>query len=118
MAAPVPEQAVDEPEFRAAFVVAAQRCLRARVGEGIEEPPACAVVDRPAVVRIDQGELPHLGALVEVGMPGQGSSSVGCASEVPRPRSTSRWWARNASRSATKPWSARIAAPKAARALS
>ena len=50
--------------------------------------------------------------------PGRSAAGSVWASELTRPRSTSRCSARNASRSATKPGSARIAATKAPRAAS
>ena len=40
------------------------------------------VVDRPAVVRVDQGEVPHLGALVEVGDARAGQQQRGLGQRV------------------------------------
>ena len=66
-AGPVPEQPADQPELGPAVVVAGQRLLRPAARQLAEQPPPGVVVDGPAVVRVHQGQIPQLGALVEVG---------------------------------------------------
>ncbi len=70
--APVLEHSVDQPQLRAALVTAGQGLLRPRLGQAVQQRAAPLVVHGPAVVRVDQGEIPHLGALVQVGNPGAG----------------------------------------------
>ena len=43
------------------------------------QPPALAIIDRPAIVGVHQAEIPELGALIDVGTPGKASLSRVCA---------------------------------------
>ena len=86
------------PRRRAANgVVPARRCERG------QQAAARVVVDRPAVVRVDQAQVPHLGALVEVGQrPGRSAAAPSGPGSSDGPARRRRCSARNASRSASE----------------
>src|SRR5205085_8547546 len=70
--APQSEQAGGDEQFLAPILPCTSQFTAAHIGNLVEQPLALREIERPAVVGIDQAEIPQLAALIDVRDPRHG----------------------------------------------
>ena len=80
---------VDRPQLGQAFVDPRHHLRGGQVLHLVQQPAAQLVVHRPAIVRVDQAQVPQLRALVEIGHAGRGMLQQGLRQRVDSARAGS-----------------------------